>query len=436
MSNEPMMSLDRSVQPRVRDIEHLAVQMPRRFVMPNGVPLNVLDSGDNEVVRIDLLMEGGRWQQSQPLQALFANRMLREGTLRYSASEIAEKLDYYGAWLELSSASEYAYITLYSLNKYLPQTLEILESIVKEPVFPEKELGIIVDNNIQQFIVNSSKVDFLAHRALMKAVYGEEHPCGRLVQKEDYYRINPAVLREFYDRHYHSENCTVYVSGKVSDDCIRRIEEAFGREAFGKGFRKPERREFTPASAVDKRIFVEYADAMQSAVRMGMLSLERSHPDYLKARVLVTLFGGYFGSRLMSNIREEKGYTYGIAAGIVPYPGQGMLVINTETTNEFAEPLIGEVYHEIDRLQNELVPEDELAMVKNYMLGEMCRSYESAFSLADAWMFVQISGFGDSHFEDALNAVKDITPGEIRELAGKHLCKENLKEVIAGKKMS
>lgn len=431
MSNEPMMSLDRSVQPRVRDIEHLAVQMPRRFVMPNGVPLNVLDSGDNEVVRIDLLMEGGRWQQSQPLQALFANRMLREGTLRYSASEIAEKLDYYGAWLELSSASEYAYITLYSLNKYLPQTLEILESIVKEPVFPEKELGIIVDNNIQQFIVNSSKVDFLAHRALMKAVYGEEHPCGRLVQKEDYYRINPAVLREFYDRHYHSENCTVYVSGKVSDDCIRRIEEA-----FGKGFRKPERREFTPASAVDKRIFVEYADAMQSAVRMGMLSLERSHPDYLKARVLVTLFGGYFGSRLMSNIREEKGYTYGIAAGIVPYPGQGMLVINTETTNEFAEPLIGEVYHEIDRLQNELVPEDELAMVKNYMLGEMCRSYESAFSLADAWMFVQISGFGDSHFEDALNAVKDITPGEIRELAGKHLCKENLKEVIAGKKMS
>lgn len=436
MSNEPMMSLDRSIQPRVRDIEHLAVQMPRRSVMPNGVPLNVLDSGDNEVVRIDLLMEGGRWQQSQPLQALFANRMLREGTLRYSASEIAEKLDYYGAWLELSSASEYAYITLYSLNKYLPQTLEILESIVKEPVFPEKELGIIVDNNIQQFIVNSSKVDFLAHRALMKAVYGEEHPCGRLVQKEDYYRINPAVLREFYDRHYHSENCTVYVSGKVSDDCIRRIEEAFGREAFGKGFRKPERREFALASAADKRIFVEYADAMQSAVRMGMLSLERSHPDYLKARVLVTLFGGYFGSRLMSNIREEKGYTYGIAAGIVPYPGQGMLVINTETTNEFAEPLIGEVYHEIDRLQNELVPEDELAMVKNYMLGEMCRSYESAFSLADAWMFVQISGFGDSHFEDALNAVKDITPGEIRELAGKHLCKENLKEVIAGKKMS
>ena len=431
-----MMLLDRTIQPKVRDIEHLAVQMPQRFIMPNGVPLNILNSGDNEVVRIDLLIEGGRWHQSQPLQALFTNRMLREGTLRYSTLEIAEKLDYYGAWLELSSASEYAYITLYSLNKYLPQTLDVLESIVKEPTFPEKELGVVAENNIQQFIVNSSKVDFLAHRALMKAVYGGQHPCGRLVQKEDYKRITPDVLRKFYDRYYHSRNCTIYVSGKVGDDCVRRIEDLFGREAFGKGFQKPEKTDFVPVSSVDKRIFVEYADVMQSAVRMGMLSLERCHPDYLKARVMVTLFGGYFGSRLMSNIREEKGYTYGISAGIAPYPGQGILVINTETANEFVEPLVREVYHEIDRLQNDPVPEDELFMVKNYMLGEMCRSYESAFSLADAWMFVQVSGFGDTHFEDVLNTIKNITPEEIRELAGRYLCKEKLKEVIAGKKIS
>ena len=431
-----MMLLDRTIQPKVRDIEHLAVQMPQRFIMPNGVPLNILNSGDNEVVRIDLLIEGGRWHQSQPLQALFTNRMLREGTLRYSTLEIAEKLDYYGAWLELSSASEYAYITLYSLNKYLPQTLDVLESIVKEPTFPEKELGVVAENNIQQFIVNSSKVDFLAHRALMKAVYGGQHPCGRLVQKEDYKRITPDVLRKFYDRYYHSRNCTIYVSGKVGDDCVRRIEDLFGREAFGKGFQKHEKTDFVPVSSVDKRIFVEYADVMQSAVRMGMLSLERCHPDYLKARVMVTLFGGYFGSRLMSNIREEKGYTYGISAGIAPYPGQGILVINTETANEFVEPLVREVYHEIDRLQNDPVPEDELFMVKNYMLGEMCRSYESAFSLADAWMFVQVSGFGDTHFEDVLNTIKNITPEEIRELAGRYLCKEKLKEVISGKKMS
>ena len=200
--------LNRSDQPRILEPEQLVVQRPERIKLPNGVPLSVLNAGDNEVTRIDLLMAGGRWQQKQPLQALFTNRMLREGTRRYDAAQIAEKLDYYGAWLELSSASEYAYVTLYSLNKYLPQTLDILESIVKEPVFPEKELGVIVDNNIQQFLVNSSKVDFLAHRGLVKALYGGQHPGGRLVQEEDYRRITPAVLREFYDRYYHSNNCS------------------------------------------------------------------------------------------------------------------------------------------------------------------------------------------------------------------------------------
>ncbi len=430
------LSVNRTIQPEILEPEQLAIQIPERRILPNGVSLNVINAGENEVIRIDLLMKGGRWQQSQPLQALFANRMLREGTERYSAAEIAEKLDYYGAWLELSSASEYDFITLYSLNKYLPQTLDVLESIVKEPLFPEKELDIIVNNNIQQFLINTSKVDFLAHRGLVKAIYGEQHPSGHLVQEEDYHRINPALLREFYIHNYHSNNCSIYLSGKVGDDSIRRIESIFGTEPWGTDFRSPENKTFIAVTSAEKRIFIERSDALQSAVRMGMLSLDRKHPDYLNARVLVTLFGGYFGSRLMSNIREEKGYTYGISAGIMPYPGQGVLAINAETANEFVEPLISEVYNEIDRLQNELVSDEEFSTVKNYMLGDMCRSYESPFSLADAWIFVQTSGLQDSYFADALNAVKAVTPQEIRELAQRHLCKENLKEVVSGKKMS
>lgn len=111
-----------------------------------------------------------------------------------------------------------------------------------------------------------------------------------------------------------------------------------------------------------------------------------------------------------------------------------MLAVSAEAANEFVEPLIGEVYHEIDRLQNELASDGELSMVKNYMLGDMCRSYESAFSLADAWIFVQVSGLQDTYFAEALDAVKEVTPQEIRELAGRHLCKEKLKEIVCGKK--
>ena len=164
--------LNRTNRPAVIEPEQLAVQKPEFVLLPNGIPLNILNVGDNDVMRVDLLMGGGRWQQTCPLQSLFTNRMLREGTKRYTTAEIAEKLDYYGAWLELSSASEYTYVTLYSLNKYFAETLDVLESIIKEPTFPEKELNVIVDSNIQQFLVNSSKVDFLAHRGLMSALYG------------------------------------------------------------------------------------------------------------------------------------------------------------------------------------------------------------------------------------------------------------------------
>ncbi len=426
--------IDRTVQPPVCEPESFVLQSPEYRVLPNGVPLYVLNIGDNEVVRIDVLMKGGRWHQEYPLQALFTNRMLREGTMRYASAEIAEKLDYYGAWLELSSAAEYSFITLYSLNKYLPQTLEVLASMVKEPLFPEKELQTIVDNNMQQFKVNLSKVDFLAHRGLAEAVFGKGHPCGRVVQEADYENITSEMLRKFYKDYYHSANCSIYLSGKVTADCLARVEELLGDESFGTCVESVPRKRFVSVAVDRKRIFIERPDALQSAVKMGMTTLDRNHPDYQKLRVLVTLFGGYFGSRLMSNIREEKGYTYGISAGLVSYPGVSSLLISTETANEYVEPLIGEVYREIDRLQNELVSEEELAMVRNYMLGDLCRNYESAFSLADAWIFLQTSDLPSTFFEESLYAIKTITSKEIQRLAVDYLCKENLKEVVSGKK--
>ena len=222
----------------------------------------------------------------------------------------------------------------------------------------------------------------------------------------------------------------------MTDEITHRIEAAFGTTHFGNHQQVAVKKDFPFVSIPEKRLFIEREDAMQSAVKLGTTTIMRTHPDYLKLRVLITLFGGYFGSRLMSNIREEKGYTYGISAGIMFYPGSGLLGISTETANEYVESLIQEVYKEIDKLQNDKVTPEELAMVRNYMLGEMCRNYESPFSLADAWMFILTSGLDDDYFARSLQAVKEVTPEEIRELAGRYLCKESLKEVIAGKKLA
>ncbi len=425
--------LNRNQQPKIRPIEPILIPSPEKQIMPNGIPLYLFQTGEEEVVRLDILIKGGQWNQTQPLQAMFTNRMLREGTTRFTSAEIAEKLDYYGAWLDLSSSMNYGYVTLYSLNKYFPQTVEVVQSLIMEPLFPEKELSIAIEKNKQQFTVNNSKVDVLARKELNRSLFGTEHPCGKYASIEDYNLLTKGVLQRFHCQYYHSNNCTLYLSGKITPEIVREVEKTFGHSQWGNISVFQNQNIYTLHTKPEKRIQIERDDAMQSAICMGNITIDRKHPDFLKLRVMVTLFGGYFGSRLMSNIREEKGYTYGIGAGIVSYPECSMIIISTQAANEYAEPIIQEVYYEVDRLQNEPVSDKELSMVKNYMMGENCRNYEGPFSLADAYIYLQSSGLDNGFLSRLQQAIKETTASDIQRLAHTYLIKEQLKEIIVGK---
>ena len=429
------MSLDRTLPPLLRPLEAFEILRPERLEMKNGMQLNVIRAGSQEVVRLDLLIGGGQWHQTQALQALFTNRMLREGTPTMTSAQIAEKLDYYGAWLDLSSSVNCGFVTLYSLNKYFPRTLAIIADMLMNPSFPEKELEVVLETNRQQFLVNSSRVEVIARKHFNRSLFGEEHPFGRFAVESDYGRITPEVLREFYRKHYHSGNCTVYVSGKVTPEIIRCIEEHLGNAPWGEIKKVQPLELIEPRQTTEKHVFVEKADALQSSLKMGCFMMDRVHPDFLKARVMVTLFGGYFGSRLMSNIREDKGYTYGIGAGIVNCPGSGVLAITTEADNQYIDSIITEVYREMDKMCNDLAPQEELEMVRNYMLGDFCRSYEGPFSLSEAWIYTKTADLDDDFFVRQVDSIRSITAEEIRTLAQRYLCKENLIEVVAGKKM-
>ena len=426
--------MDRTIQPDIRQLDSLTLQSPQRFVLPNGVSLTVINAGSQDVTRVDILFEGGRWRQQQKFLGLFTSRMLREGSASFTSKEISEQLDYYGAWLELSASTRHDYVTFYSLNKYFDKVLNVIESIVKEPLFPARELEIVKDTNIQQFLVNLQRVDYLSQRELFKVLYGENHPCGMVAQEEDYRAINIDVLRAYYEKFYNSRGCAIFISGKIDDNMLDQIKSSFGTSVFGAESTFSPMPTYSIEPAPEKRFFIERPETQQSAIKMGLHVMDRKHPDFLKFKVLATLFGGYFGSRLMNNIREDKGYTYGISAGIVKYPDSNLLLISTEADSNYVEPLIGEVYNEIDRLHTEMVGDAELQVVKNYMMGEISRSYESAFSLSDLWIFNYTYDESDDYYARTLSAIQSTTPEDIQRLAQQFLCKEQLKEVIAGKK--
>lgn len=429
------MNLNRQIPPPICPLSDIHVTYPESQRLKNGIPLHVIRAGMEDVVRFDLLIGAGQWHQTQALQAMFTNRMLREGTSSLTSQQIAEKLDYYGAMMELSSSVNCGFITLYSLNKYFPQTIELVADMLMNPTFPEKEMEVVVEVNKQRFLINSTRVEMMGRKRMNRALFGEAHRLGRYAEVEDYDRLSPEVLKSFYHQHYHSGNCSIYLSGKITPEIIQSVERALGDAPWGEVSQASSFQPITPQPEVGKRFFVEKEDALQSSIKLGGFVMDRLHPDFLKARVMVTLFGGYFGSRLMSNIREDKGYTYGIGAGIVTYPGVSVLAISTEAANEYAEAVITEVYKEMDRLCNEHVPQTELDMVKNYMLGDWCRSYEGPFSLSDAWIYVETGGLDKEFFVRSIDAIQSITCEEVQALAQKYLCKENLIEVIAGKKV-
>lgn len=424
--------VDRTIMPAIECIADFNIKEPVMRVMRNGMKLYIINSGSEDIIRLDIVINSGQLEQKQPLQAMMTNRMLREGTGTMSSAQIAEKLDFYGAWLDLSSSVKNGFITLYSLGKYFTKTLDVLTDILRNPVFPEREMNIIAEMNKQQFLVNSERVEVISRKRLNMELFGENHPLGKFAVAEDYDKLSHDILMEYYQANYYAGNCTVYVSGNVTDSVLERIESCLGNEAWGSVSGKKEIVMPEPKGTDRKRVYIEKKDAMQCGVKIGSFMPPREHEDYLDLKVVTTLLGGYFGSRLMKNIREDKGYTYGIMAGLVAYPDTSLFVISTETANEYAEPVIKEVYNEIDRLKQEKVSKEELNMVKNYMMGDICRAYESILSQSDAWIFVHTAGLKEDFFERSVNAIKNISEERVMELANRYFDKEKMLEVVAG----
>lgn len=423
--------LDRSTQPIIQELHSLDIQHPERLTLSGGMPLYLLPDDTNEVLRVDMVFGGGRWLQQRLLQALFTNRMLREGTQRMDSAHIARQMDYYGGWLDLSVSYTHSFVTLYSLSRYLPQTLEVLRQLVAEATFPEHELEVVRQGNLQQYLVNKTKTRFQAQRLLLQGMMGGDYPAARVAAEDDYSLVDRSCLQEFYSQVYRSQNCTIYLSGKIGETEIKLFEQVFG-QPFGLPGAAPQAPIFQPRPSDEARFYHEMPQAQQSSVFVGLPTIGRNHPDFQKMQAVVTLFGGYFGSRLMTNIREDKGYTYGISAGFVPYPEVNTLLISADCATQYVEPLLHEVEVEVDRLQTELVSDEELERVKHYMLGDICRNYDSAFSLADAWIMAHTAGLDDGYLARNVDAVRGINAAEVRRLAQQYLRRDQMKISVAG----
>ncbi|MHC1704012.1 MAG: M16 family metallopeptidase [Tenuifilaceae bacterium] len=414
--------------------DKIVISKAEEIFLPNGIRMLIINAGSEDVCRLELNFAAGSRYQEKPVVSRATLSMLTEGTAEFTSHQIAEKFDFYGSFCEQSSDRDFAKITLFSLNKYLNESLNLLEQVIKTPTFPEKELETFRIKGKQSLIVELEKVSTLVRQDFFKGIFGSKHPYGVFAEPEDYINLQKDNLILFHKKHISSGLCTIVLAGKVTKKEIDDVVNHFGMAEWGSQNVNLDSIQSTEL-LTKRKYFTKKDDAVQSAIRIGRKLINRKHKDYTGLVVLNTILGGYFGSRLMKNIREDKGYTYGISSSILPLKENCILVIGTEVGAEFTNPSLKEIYFEIKRLREEPVSENELDLVRNYLLGELLRSFDGAFSIADSiTSLFEYNDLDYDFFDKTIHTIKTISAEQLMNLANSYLREDDLIECVAGSK--
>lgn len=423
-----MITLDRTKAPKFNELDELTFIHPQTHFLTNGVKVNVLSGGSQEIVKIDFIFKAGTFHQTKPLIASATNNLLKEGTKNYSAFEIAEGIDQYGAYLQTGIDFDDASITLYTLNTHLKNVLVYFQEVVIHPAFDQNEIDIYMNNALEKFKVSMEKVSYVARKESMQQVFGPENPYGTNASAIDFEKISREDVIQFHQNFYRLSNCEIIVSGKVNSDCIDLLNHFFGDIEITAT--KNNTVSEIKSTEQPNKIYIEKPNSLQSAIRIGKQFPNKLHPDYFGLQILNTILGGYFGSRLMKNIREEKGYTYGISSGIVSLQHGGFFYISTEVGANVTKDALKEIYKEIEVLKTEKITIEELALVKNYLLGKLLKSCDGPFNMAELFENVHFYGLDYDFYNNYIQKIKSITPEELMKLANIYFL--DLKETVVG----
>ncbi|HEU4633175.1 MAG TPA: pitrilysin family protein [Flavisolibacter sp.] len=421
--------LNRTNAPAIKDAVEFDLKLKpyEKHILNNGVEVYAIDAGAEEVLQVEWVFYAGNWFESQNLLAASTNFLLKNGTTTKSAFQINEHFEYYGSYLNRNCFNETAVITLHCLTKHLEVLLPVVREMITDSVFPEEEIGVYKQNMKQRLNVNLKKGDFVAGRLIDTYLYGEEHPYGRFSRFEDFDALTREQVVDFYRQYYQNGKFVLFVAGKLPSNLFALLNQYFG-DLKNSLVKVPS---IASSQATEKKYRVTNdPQGVQGAIRMGTNFPNRHHPDFVKAQVLNNVFGGFFGSRLMSNIREEKGYTYGIYSYLENHIQESAWVISTEAGRDVCEATITEVYKEMEELRNELVDEEELLLVRNYMIGSILGDLDGPFHIINRWKTIILNDLPQDYFYKQIDTIKNVNAEELHQLANRYLVHENFYELV------
>lgn len=400
---------------------------PNHIRLANGVDVYYIEGGKQDVFRIDVLFKAGNIFENKNLVSSGTNDLLGEGTTSKSSLLMNEAFDFYGAYIQRESSRDYAGVSLFGSDKHLKHLLPLLFEVISESNYPQHEFDIYIKNRKARFEDSLKKVDFVCRNEFTGLLFGS-HPYGLPLKMEDFKNIDREALYDWYQQYYLNQIPIVFVTGRVSNESKAEISGYFS-QLQGKEISFPDI-QFN-AAEVGKHS-IQLKGAIQSAIRIGRPMVTLEHDDYPALSVMNTLLGGYFGSRLMKNIREEKGFTYGIGSGLVSFEKNGMWMIATEVGKDVTDEAIKEIYKEIDYLKVQPVGDAELETVKNYILGNFIKSIDGPFNQSDKIKTTILRNLDPTFYQNQIRNIQSVSANDVLAMANKYLRREEMVELIVG----
>lgn len=422
---------DRTTMPPPGKQFQLKLNEPELVRLDNGIKTYVINEGQEEFTKLDIVFNAGSSLQPKNLVAGSTIQLLIDGTKNMSSADIAQKIDYHGAIIDTTISKDKAGLTLYSLNKHLPELLPLISDMIVNASFFEDELTNYIHRKKHQFLFNNDKVRYKAMLEFNKLVFGSNSAYGRVVELSDYDNLERSDLLEFFKSHFIPRNTYIIISGKINKKTISLINKHFGNS------RK------TKTTAISSNIniideveemdkFVKKEGSLQSALRVGRPIISKQHPDYNSLIVLNTVLGGYFGSRLMSNLRENKGFTYGVSSYMMNYQHGGFFSIATEVNAQHTQAALKEIKIELERLCRENISNNELNLVKNYIYGTYLRSFDGPMALAERFRSAKDLNLNFEYFTNSLSEMMQQTPQQLKNTANKYFNYGDMIKLVVG----
>lgn len=429
-----MTAPDRKKAPGIAGFTDLSMPHFDRVILPNGVTIHWLDGCEEDVSRISLIWMAGYLDTPRLATLNVMEELFVEGCVGHTGVEVSDTLESCGAWFRASASGHSLCCSLKGINKTASTVLPLMRDMVAAPLFPETSLEAVVQKMAAAREVSLKRPSVQAALICREAVYGPGSSLSFHLTPDEIRNTTRSELLAVHRNLCLSAPPVIFLSGRIADSLLALVGDVFGNMEFITDNPEAIVRHAVSHEPLKQSVEVskDMPRSLQTGVRIQIPTIDRRHPHFMALRIAVMALGGYFGSRLMSNVREDKGYTYGISASTVSTIEGSSVVISTECDNCYVRPLLAEVDNEINRLASETLPDEEMTAVRNVLLSSAANLLDSPFSISGYKEMLATTGQPDDTFAKNFREIMSVTPADVRDAARRYILEAPRVTALAG----